>query len=230
MTGVAILVILGCAWTQDEKRSEEVVRHDDGTVTVRVRALSLSVGELAQLLGQYGSEGGTVRVVGSYLLVRDTPAKIAEMEKIAAAFDVPPQPVEIVLEVAWKGAEFGASSRVVTLRTVLDRDFRSAGTEEKPYPAEILEHPGGVNATKRYRPTGIVVSGKALRRGGNRLDVQLRIEITRLLPDQKFATEQFELTTALENGKAKTVSAASSKGADPKSEDALSVGVTATLK
>ncbi|MBI2901069.1 MAG: hypothetical protein HYY17_12860 [Planctomycetes bacterium] len=232
---IASLMSQSCAsWAQETPRVEEVTRHEDGTVTAKVRPAALTAGELDLLLRPYATEKALVRVVGTSLLVRDTPARIKEMEKILAAFDVPAQAVEITFEIAWsrgtpatkgEGKAVPERTRTVTLHAMVDREFRSSGTEEEPYAAEILEHPGGTNVTKRYRPTGVTVSGRLTRRSGDRLDLQIKLDVMDVLPDKKFRGEQFELAVPLENGKQRRVAAV---GENPSA--AIEVRVTATLK
>ena len=207
-------------------RVDVIMRHTDGSTTARFTPVNLHAEELQALLAEFSSENGFVRAAGTFVLVRDSDTIIKEMEKAAEAIDVAPEPATVMIKVLWgsKGEATGrrdpsylARSRVVTASILIGREFHSSQIQEVPFTKSIIQRPGEPTVTqKSFRESGVSIAGR-IKRTGDRLDIELKIEVTGKLREEGFGTEKFEFVSALKNGVESVIGVSNDKqGADGK--------------
>ena len=210
------LLICGCAWAQDPpaewKRVQEVVRHDDGTVTAKFHLRKLKPHDLRVVLMPYKSAEGRVDVVGDALLVRDKPEKIAEMEKIADAFDVPSEPVTMEITIEWLiFAQEGNNEKKVRhgivaklqVNAVVGESFAISGSKENLVTVGMTLAEDKRTEKVVPRSFGITVSGTIIRKYGDRYDIELKVNAS--MNDEVPLTEKLTTTVTVQAGKATQV-------------------------
>ena len=190
------------------KRFEQILEHDDGTVTVRLTPMTMKPGELAEILETYVSDKGKVKPAGRFVLIRDHQASIRRMEKVAISFDPPPQAALLELKIVWlawppgedkeKTEHSQGQMRKLSLVTVLGRNFESESAEQRPTKSGDATPHDSDDA--RQAASGVLAKGFIRPAGKGQVELDLEVEVKGALGGDATGVERFLLTAPLKIG------------------------------